>query len=82
MDAVSLDYGDRKEIWYMLDKLGTAQRRIAFVRWCCSKCRVPMEIKVTTHTGTANEAYQDLLNMEHQFGLDLNMALRELNRRI
>ena len=81
--ARTLALDDRREIWLALKRLG-GRERIAFLQWCCNRAtgRKITGVRVSSHTGTVDEAYRDLLALEFQFGLDLNVAADELIRRV
>jgi hypothetical protein len=76
---VELD--DRREIWRLLAKL-TPARRLRFLAWACRQVRGPLPVRVNeaTHTGTANEAYADLMALEVMYRLDLAAAAARLER--
>jgi hypothetical protein len=79
MRAATLDWADRREVYGLLDRLPPA-RRVAFLRWACTQAVGPggHAVRVTSHSGTAWEAYQDLLLLEFQHGLDLGRAVERL----
>lgn len=83
MPRCSLDVGDIKEVWGMLARL-SGRERVRYLEWCCRQAPgvVPGRgVKVTTHSGTVNEAISDLQLLEFHHGLDMGRALEELNRR-
>lgn len=76
----TLDRADSRELTALLERL-EPQQRIAFVNWCCQQVTGPVQgVKVTSHTGTAREAFLDLQYLSAVFGLDLDMAARQLVR--
>lgn len=80
MKAVELELDDRREIWTILKRM-TPGQRIDFVRWCCRQVNGPdrvSQVFVTSHTGTTDEAYRDLMHLEIAFHLDLKEALKYL----
>lgn len=83
LTAAKLTLGDRREIWELLCRLNSRQR-IAFLHWCCRKAPRfgSAGVRVTKHTGTANEALMDLYQLEILYGLDIEKAALELIRRV
>lgn len=75
--APSLDRADQKEVYLLLDRLSPSER-IRFLRWACSTTSGDLVARVTSHSGSTWEAYQDLLLLEYQYGLDLPRAIDRL----
>jgi hypothetical protein len=90
LNPSTLELDDRREIWMALKWLGRLNpfQRIAFLRWCCKQVRGPdgiAEVRITSHSGTVVETYNDLLMLcfVHHLNLDVAVAkLIELVRRL
>lgn len=82
MKAVELELDDRREVWKILQRFSPPQR-VDFLRWCCRQVNGPDKVSkvyVTSHTGTVDEAYRDLMHLEIAFHLDLRKALNHLEK--
>jgi len=76
--ALTLDLGDRREVWKLLARLSPLWR-VQFIRRCCKMVGRTMgtEIQVTHHTGTVGEAWSDLMMLWvcHDLNPDRSVAL-------
>lgn len=93
MDTLS----DRRDVWELLNRL-SPRARVGFIRWCCSRITAnaghqprPVYdvalIDLAYRDGSAdlrvtNAAYNDVLILSTQWGLDLAAAAVELERRV
>jgi hypothetical protein len=75
---------DRYQIFFALQFL-TVPQRVAFLQWACDRVNAteaPLgKVVITSASGEVAEAYFDLCLLISQRGLDLNVTLRELERR-
>lgn len=85
LTSYALDWDDRREIWYLLDKLPKPER-IAFLRWCCKQTCPDLQgqfgVQVTASSGETNECYFDLLHLEAVYQANLEQLVLELVRRV
>lgn len=81
-DPLFMDRSDQTEIWELLRWL-TPQQRIAIVKlaasWCNKRGDVA-EVRVTGHTGSIGESFNDLLILAFQNHLDLPKIIGEIAR--
>lgn len=70
----------RRHLWFGVKRLTPSGR----VRFLARLCRLAPgavgPVRVTTHTGTARETYEDVLMLSFQHGLTLGQACEELER--
>jgi hypothetical protein len=89
--AINLDHlkpidtkDDRYQIFFALQFLTECQR-VEFLRWAVDHVNAtepPLgQMKITSASGEVAETYWDLCLLIAQKGLDLNVTLRELERR-
>ena len=81
LSALTIDYADRKEVWYMLDQLQNPRQRVAFLRWACTQVRgagTGQEVVVTQADGTTDDTYRGIMLLAHSHGLNLDRAAAEL----
>jgi hypothetical protein len=78
MNALALEFDDRRQVYNMLDKLHPA-RRIRFVNWCAGQCpkKLPVEANMVS-MGSTSETYAHLMLLEVQYGLKLKPVLDRL----
>jgi len=80
-----IDNGDdRYQIFFALQFLTECQR-VEFLKWAVSEVNATEpqlgKVRITSATGEVSETYWDLCLLISQRGLDLNITLRELERR-
>lgn len=76
----TLDRADSAGLLAMLRRLDP-QGVKDYLAWCCRQVK-SHRVWVKSHTGTAEEAWQDLVHLSAVFGLDLEAAAVELARRV
>jgi hypothetical protein len=82
-NALCLDNkDDRKELYYLLGKVSPAHR-LSFLAWCCAQCQGVLRPKVSVNsTGSDLEVFFDLWALSLHYGLCLDRAAAELERRV
>ncbi len=83
MNALTLERDMRKFFFEGLQRL-PPRERVNFVKWCCLKAPgfAQQKAYVKSHTGEAHEAYNDVFLLNFQYGLNLEAAAVELERRL
>jgi hypothetical protein len=76
---LSLDFGDRREVWQLLQRLEPHQRT-AWLTWCCSLATG--DIRVVSSTGLSREVYWDWIWLCYQCGVSTNATRAELENRV
>lgn len=82
--ACDIDWGDRRELWFMLKKLDERQR-LAFLDWCCrqtQKLGSGVRTRVTDCKGHLGDVWHCLCLLAFAHGLDWKAAGSELDRRL
>lgn len=78
VEWIDRDLEARKHLWTGLKRLGP-RGRIRFVSWAANVASaLGTETKVTSHTGTVHESYQDLMILAVTHGLKLDRACGEM----
>lgn len=68
----------RKHLWVGLDRLEPSGR-VRFLKRLCKLVNFHgNDVKVTTHTGTVEEAWRDVMMLSFQHNLSLDRACAEL----
>lgn len=75
----SLDRDDRKELYYLLDKLNKHQRIVFLQGQCRKNVKAGIGATVTQSTGETKEVWGDLLGLAGVYGADMKKVLVDLS---